>query len=345
LTINNCLNLEEIDVYGNEITEIVGLERLSKLRKLSCGGNEIKKIDVSKNDNLEVLFVQDRNNGIQVMGVENLAKLVKYNGGKDSSSGTLLNLVKVSHEGWEGAAQKLDIDTQAKDIVEVKNLIEKRGNRDRDNIRKINDTTNGLSGLLNQNGEVEDNKLKEINEDQKETKQLHDVNTNPNNNEILESGRFNQGKFDKLVEKDKDYDQLVAKNNNLVENGKISQGKIDDLKNANKDVTAAIDRLGVTDLNIPTLDAKLGAGTKLSNIQTTLKDLLDKIKKFEDALTKAGIDSNSSDLENQLEKLKKASRELEITKILVKAEMGESSWDQLEAYVLVEVANINKQLN
>jgi len=99
LTINNCLNVEEIEVYDNAITEIVGLENLSKLRRLNCGGNAMTKIDVSKNTNLEVLLVHDRNTGMQVVGIENLSKLVTYSGGDNSSTGISLNLVNISQEG------------------------------------------------------------------------------------------------------------------------------------------------------------------------------------------------------------------------------------------------------
>src|SRR6185503_19736575 len=99
LTIINCLNIEEIEVYGNEITEIVGLENLSKLRRLNCGGNAMTKIDVSKVAGLEVLLVHDNKSGMQVIGIENLPKLVKYSGGEHSVDGISLDLTKFSQDG------------------------------------------------------------------------------------------------------------------------------------------------------------------------------------------------------------------------------------------------------
>lgn len=341
LTINNCLDVEEIEVYDNAITEIVGLENLSKLRRLNCGANAMTKIDISKNTNLEVLLVHDKNTGMQVVGIENISKLVTYSGGDNSSTGISLNLVQISQEGWKGAAQKLDIDINGKNAEEIRNLIEERGKRDRENEQKLNDTATGLPGLLSTSstpkGAVDDNELKKINDKLKEINEVHNVTDHPNNAKILDSDKFSQAKLDELIGKGNDYDDVVKKNPELVDNNKISQGKIDGLKDANKDAAAAITRLGVTDLKIPTLDAKLGDGTNLSHIPTTLKDLLAENKKLEDALNKVGIDPKGNDTEQQLEKLKKDSQELEITKEFVKGEIGAEAWSKLEAQVLVEV--------
>jgi len=223
----------------------------------------------------------------------------------------------------------LDIDISGKNPEEIRNLIEGRGKRDRENEQKLNDTATGLPGLLSTSstpkGAIDDNELKKINDKLKEINQVHDITSHPNNAKILDSDKFSQTKLDELVGKGNDYDDVVKNNPELVDNGKISQGKIDGLKDANKDAAAAITRLGVADLKVPTLDAKLGDATKLSDIPTTLKDLLEKDKKIDGALNKVGIDPKGNDVEQQLENLKKDSRELEITKAFVKGEIGEET--------------------
>jgi len=323
----NCPAIKDVNINVNEITEIDGLDGLTELRELSCGDNKLTKIDLSKNIKL-VSFRYHQNPQLtseNIKGLGSLTQIVSLFGGPGVTNsgvitGTSIDLTSISKEALEDAATKLNIDVQGKTVTEIKDLIEGRGKRDLENKTKL-DTD--LPGLLNPKGEVDDNKSKEIKGELEEIKEVHNVSGHPNNNEILTNSKFDQGKLDKLVDKGKDYDKLATDNPDLVENGKISQDKITGLKDANKDAGAAIVRLGVPDLKIPTLDAKLGDGTNLSHIPTTLKDLLAQIKKLEDALSKVGINPKGSDVEQQLEKLKNDSNKLNTTVEVIKENQGE----------------------
>jgi hypothetical protein len=294
VTFKNCLAIKEISVYGNEITEIDGLDGLTELRELKCNDNKLTKIDVSKNTKL-VVFRYHANpllKGENIKGLGNLTNIVRITGGVDANDGIALNLTLISKELLDKIAKELDINVQGKSIEEIKKLIEEKGKIFRENKQKLDNTTTGLPGLLDGAEKVDDNELKKINE---------------------------------LIGKGKGYDQLKNDNQNLVEKDKISQDKIKGLEDANKDVAAAIDRLGVVDLKTPTLNAKLGDGTKLSDIlpPSTLKDLLEKIKKLEDALKNSGMNPQDNDLQQQIEKLKNDSKRLEAAEKIIKQEEGE----------------------
>src|SRR5438128_876454 len=55
LKFNNCPNVEVVFVSDNKITKIEVLADLTKLRKLGFSNNNIKKIDISQNEQLEML--------------------------------------------------------------------------------------------------------------------------------------------------------------------------------------------------------------------------------------------------------------------------------------------------
>lgn len=336
---DKCPAIREITIYDNEITEIIGLDGLTELSELNCGKNKLAKIDISKNTKL-VIFRYHENpqlKGESIKGLGNLTNIVRLTGGAGIGDGVAINLTLISKEELEEVAKKLDINVQGKNSEEIRKLIEERGNRDRENEKKLNDATNGLPGLLNAKGEVDDKELKEINDKLKEIKEVHNVKDHPGNAEILDNNKFNQGKLTTLVEKGKDYDQLVKDNQDLVDNGKISQDKIKGIKDANKDAADAIARLGVNDLKIPTLAAKLGDGINLKDIPTTLKDLLEENKKLGDALAKVGMDPKDKDIETKLENLNNDSKKLKITEKLIRKVEGDTSLQNIQAQVLIEV--------
>jgi len=77
LTIDNCPAVETVYVANNQITKIEGLEKLTKLRKLSFGGNKIEKIDISKNTELEMLYFHGNPANLEFTnGLKDLSKLV-----------------------------------------------------------------------------------------------------------------------------------------------------------------------------------------------------------------------------------------------------------------------------
>ena len=157
LSIVDCPNVETIKVPGNEITKIVGLEDLSNLKKLDCAQNQISKLDISENPKLRTLIVLENQPDIEIIGLKKLSNLVRFGG--DGSAP--LNLLKVTKEELEEAASRLGFKKlESKSPEEIKEMIEKEGKKIRKNKDKID---SGLPGLLNQENEVDDNKLAEIN--------------------------------------------------------------------------------------------------------------------------------------------------------------------------------------
>ena len=80
LKVSNCPRVEEIDIYGNEISRIE-INELTNLKHLICSSNQLKKIDVVQNKNLKTLVCF--NNPLEKLdGLENLCELSYFNGGK-----------------------------------------------------------------------------------------------------------------------------------------------------------------------------------------------------------------------------------------------------------------------
>ena len=75
LIIKDCPNVETILVANNKLTEIEGLENLPKLKKLSFSGNLVKKIDLSKNPDLEQLYFFNNPQDLEIIGIGSLTKL------------------------------------------------------------------------------------------------------------------------------------------------------------------------------------------------------------------------------------------------------------------------------
>ncbi|KLL02380.1 MAG: hypothetical protein MRERC_2c120 [Mycoplasmataceae bacterium RC_NB112A] len=169
LVIEGCPNVEEIEVYGNELTEIVGLENLSKLRKIACGNNQINKLDVNENKKLAKLLVFD-NPTFPIIGLQNLS-LTEFKGDRNNK----IDLIRITKEELEEAAKELGIDEKKlenKSKEEIKRLIQEEGNIIRENESKLNDLDKGLPGLLNQERKVDDKKLKNIKEEIKKVEEL-----------------------------------------------------------------------------------------------------------------------------------------------------------------------------
>jgi len=126
LVINNCPQLEEIEVYGNEITEIIGLQNLSELTTLSVGKNKLVSLDISKNPKLDTLLIFD-NPGVKIIGLQNLTKLTEFNGGRNS-----LNFWQINKEELEEAALGLGIKKEKIESLspeEIKVLIKEEGEK------------------------------------------------------------------------------------------------------------------------------------------------------------------------------------------------------------------------
>lgn len=62
--LENCVNLTELNLSGNEIDKIEGLERLHNLRKLTLTTNKITSLaGLAKCENLEHILIQENNIG------------------------------------------------------------------------------------------------------------------------------------------------------------------------------------------------------------------------------------------------------------------------------------------
>jgi len=78
LTIENCPDVEVVDLYGNLITAIPWLNKLTKLRKLNCGNTKITEIDVSGSTELEKILLNDSEQEIKVIGFINIIKKLVF---------------------------------------------------------------------------------------------------------------------------------------------------------------------------------------------------------------------------------------------------------------------------
>jgi len=80
LKVGNCPQVEEIDIYGNEISKLE-INELTKLKSLICSSNQLKRIDIGQNKKLKTLVCF--NNPLEKLdGLENLRELSYFNGGK-----------------------------------------------------------------------------------------------------------------------------------------------------------------------------------------------------------------------------------------------------------------------
>ncbi len=79
--LENCTNLQELNLSGNDIERIEGLERLHNLRKITLTTNKITSLaGLDKCENLEHILIQENNVGnigefTQLLGLKNLKSL------------------------------------------------------------------------------------------------------------------------------------------------------------------------------------------------------------------------------------------------------------------------------
>ncbi|RHZ35235.1 hypothetical protein [endosymbiont GvMRE of Glomus versiforme] len=245
LIIENCPKLEKIQVYKNEITEIVGLEHLANLKKLNVGDNKIKKLNVEGNPLLEELSAFDNEN-IDIIGLQNLFNLVEYSGGSSP-----LNLLKSTFKELKETAKELNIDES--ELEKLKD-----------------DSLNKIKKLLKEEGERNKQNKKMLDEEF--------PNLTDNNKRIIGEELT---KIKENFDKGEKYAKLVTKNTELVTGDEVDQEKIDELKVAGADAVEAIKRLCINDLKMTTLEEKLGDNTNLTHIPVNLKTLLEEKKLLE----------------------------------------------------------------
>lgn len=111
--LENLINLNELDLSGNNITQIKGLENLSTIKKLNLSNNKIKKIKGLEHlKNLNQLYLN--NNSItEIEGIENLINL------------HYLNLDKNNITEIKGLKNNINLSTlylNNNNIKEIKNL-------------------------------------------------------------------------------------------------------------------------------------------------------------------------------------------------------------------------------
>jgi hypothetical protein len=158
LTIEDCPNVKEIEVYGSGITEIIGLENLPNLETLNCGDNQISRLDINENTKLTELSVFD-NSSFPIVGLQNLV-LTTFRGDNDNK----IDLMQITREELEEAAKRLGIDEselENKSSEEIRELIQEEGDIIRENESKLNDPDKGLPGLL-KGKKVDDKELEKV---------------------------------------------------------------------------------------------------------------------------------------------------------------------------------------
>ncbi|CAG8481822.1 860_t:CDS:2 [Cetraspora pellucida] len=287
LSINNCPNVEVIFVSRNQITKIEGLTNLTKLQKLSFGNNRIEKIDISQNGQL---------------GMLHFAKNPKN---LDDDTFAITTLLKQASEAdLKEIAGKLELNVDGKTPEEMKKLISDEIEKLNQNKEKLNEA---FPNLISDKNAVDDKKVAEIKNNVAKGEEYQKLVEEAVNTPIVEADKIDQTKLTDELKKAANYEKLVADNKDLTtDDGKeMDQKKIDGLKTASGDATAAIPILGVDDLKPDTLNAILG-GNKLSDIPKpeTLKSILEKNKKLEDALNNIGINPNDADVGKKIAILK-----------------------------------------
>jgi len=140
----------------------MGLEDLPLLEILNCGGNEIDYLDVSNNPELRTLKVFDNPGNVKVIGWENLSQLTNYMGGGKNP----LPVGEIVEKELKNSAGILGVEEQElenKSIVDTREMIKEVGDKIVENETKLNDPDNGLPGLLDSKGKIDNNELLRLN--------------------------------------------------------------------------------------------------------------------------------------------------------------------------------------
>jgi len=241
LKIDNCPDVEIVFVSDNQITKIEGLEKLTKLKRLSFGSNQIKEIDISKNTELEILVFFKNPSDLKFLnGIKNLSKLIIMNSDDTFAVTTLLN--QASEKDLKEIAGKLNLNVDGKDSERMKKDII-------DEIDKINQNHAKLNGkfpnLISDKNELDNGKLEKIKEDSDKGEKYQKLVDEKENDPIKDTAKkeIDQNKLKDVLGKAAEYDKLVTKNPNLVDNGKIDQGKIDQISQGSKDTIEQVKAL------------------------------------------------------------------------------------------------------
>ncbi|CAG8714506.1 26727_t:CDS:2, partial [Racocetra persica] len=183
LKIINCPAVETLFVSDNQITKIEGLTDLSKLKKLSFGGNKLEEIDISKNTELEMLYFRDNPTALKFAnGIKNLSKLIKE---------------------LKEIAKELGLDGEGKSLDEIKQAIKDELDKNKQNKEKLEQE---LPGLFGTDGKVDESKLGEIKDKAEKGNNYDDlVEKNP---DLIVDGKIDQSKLNDLNDKGKKFDDL-----------------------------------------------------------------------------------------------------------------------------------------
>nr|CAG8439296.1 2924_t:CDS:2 [Entrophospora candida] len=235
ISIEDCPNVKVIIVYDNQITEIkVPDDGLTNLQKLNFGNNKVEKIDVSKSVQLETLIFYGNPTGLQfVNGIKSLAKLVSLNTSETFPIITLLE--KASEDDLKEVAEKLKLPAEGKSKDEIKKEIIAEIEKNNQNKEKLKDPENGIPELLNDKGEIDKDKLKNLKDDAEKGKKYQALLDEPTNEPIKnkDKNEIDQAKLTEKLKGAAEYEEFKSKNPNLITaDGKIDQSKIDEFKKA-----------------------------------------------------------------------------------------------------------------
>ncbi|CFW92858.1 Leucine rich repeat protein of unknown function [endosymbiont DhMRE of Dentiscutata heterogama] len=236
LKIINCPTVETLFVSDNQITKIEGLTDLSKLKKLSFGGNKLEEIDISKNTELEMLYFRDNPATLKFAnGIKNLSKLISWDSYQTFPLTKILD--QANEEELKEIAKELGLDGEGKSLDEIKQAIKDELDKNKENKEKLEQE---LPGLFGTDGKVDESKLGEIKD---------------------------------KAEKGNNYDDLVEKNPDLIVDGKIDQSKLNDLNDKGKkfdDLKNTMDAIGIDPNNAAEAKQKMA---KLNNLELRIKEL------------------------------------------------------------------------
>ncbi|CAI2174713.1 1727_t:CDS:2 [Funneliformis geosporum] len=214
LTIGSCPKIEVIFVPGNKITKIEGLKDLTQLRELNFGENQVEEIDVSNNNILEDLSLHKN------------PKTFKFTGDTLPIANILEGL---SENDLKEVADKLGVKTENKPKEDIKKEIIAEIEKNNQNKEKLKDPKTGIPDLLNENGEIDKDKLEKLKDDAKKYEALV---AEPKNDPVKSAGKkdIEQAELTKLIEAvEKIKNVLGVSPNNPLPND--WENKLDDLKN------------------------------------------------------------------------------------------------------------------
>jgi len=154
----------------------------------------------------------------------------------------------------------LGLDVEQKNLEEIKKAIKDEIEKNKQNKQKID---KDLPGLLDKDGKVDDNKLKEIEDNYGKGAKYQKLVDEPKNNQIksADGKDIDQVELDKILKNNTDYNNLVKDNPDLVTDGEIDPAKVKDLSEKGqkfKDLEDTMKEAGIDPSNAAEAKKEIG---------------------------------------------------------------------------------------